>query len=143
MRRIEERGQIAQYAWFPAEEGIGMAGYVLVVDDDQAIREAVALALELAGFPSRTASNGKLALAAVEAEEPLLMVLDLRMPVMTGEEVVRALTEAGHTIPVIVVSADHRAERTAQEAGAFACLPKPFRVADLIRTVRSALAQAA
>jgi CheY-like chemotaxis protein len=82
---------------------------VLVVDDDPDIRETLRFVLEDAGYPVYTAENGKEALAVLAAAEqpPGLILLDLMMPVMSGDEMLKALksVKALAGIPVTIVTA--------------------------------------
>ena len=78
---------------------------VLLVDDDAAVRRSVAEGLELEGFEVVLASGGRAALAALEAVTPAVVVLDLAMPDLDGLEVLRRLREAGHDVPVCILSA--------------------------------------
>ena len=82
---------------------------VLVVDDDPDIRETLRFVLEDAGYPVYSAENGKEALAVLASGKPLpgLILLDLMMPVMSGDEMLKAL-KAVHAlaqIPVTIVTA--------------------------------------
>jgi CheY-like chemotaxis protein len=80
---------------------------VLVVDDDADIRESLRLVLEDEGFVVRTAADGAQAVAAMEAESPCFVILDLMMPVMDGWEVAGRMHDEEHlaTIPLCVVTA--------------------------------------
>jgi CheY-like chemotaxis protein len=82
---------------------------VLVVDDDPDIRETLRFVLEDAGYPVYAAENGKEALAILSSAErlPGLILLDLMMPVMSGDEMLRALKQvkALAQIPVTIVTA--------------------------------------
>jgi CheY-like chemotaxis protein len=82
---------------------------VLVVDDDPDIRETLRFVLEDAGYPVYTAENGKEALAILASQNrlPGLILLDLMMPVMSGEEMLKALkaVKALAQIPVTIVTA--------------------------------------
>jgi len=106
---------------------------ILVVDDDAAIRDAVALALTLEGYAVLTAENGLDALLALHAESrPDAIILDLEMPVMSGLEFraaqLRDPALAG--IPVIVLSSSSRTIRADRR------LPKPFDAEALLQAVR-------
>ncbi len=99
---------------------------VLVVEDDAAIREALQMALELEGFVVRTAEHGRGGLDALATiERPCLVLLDLMMPVMNGEEFLHALRERDviATLPVVVVSA--YSDTTARTLGAVGYVKKP------------------
>jgi CheY-like chemotaxis protein len=82
---------------------------VLVVDDDPDIRETLRFVLEEAGYPVYSAENGQDALQVLAASEPLpgLILLDLMMPIMSGDEMLRALraVRALAQIPVTIVTA--------------------------------------
>jgi CheY-like chemotaxis protein len=84
-----------------------MAPTVLVVDDDQDIRESLAQILTEEGFDVTAASNGAEALAEIERWTPDVMLLDLMMPVVNGWQVLEALRERNThpRIPVVVLSA--------------------------------------
>jgi CheY-like chemotaxis protein len=85
-----------------------MTGYVLVVEDNEDIREMMALALQLAGADVVCASNGREALALLkERSAPNLILLDLMMPVMNGWELNAALKrdEMLAKVPIVVISA--------------------------------------
>ena len=108
---------------------------ILVVDDDPAIREAVALMLELEGYSVRTAANGLEALSRIEETPPACVVLDLQMPVLDGWAVAQALAAQGMNYPVVVMTAAPESRRWARDIGAVACLSKPFNIDDLLAEV--------
>lgn len=84
-------------------------GTVLVVEDDQDIRETLAEFLEDAGYAVRTAANGQEGLTALRRDAaPCVMILDLMMPVMTGNELYEAMLADPQlaTVPVIVSTSD-------------------------------------
>ena len=115
---------------------------VLVVDDDDAIRAVVAaaLAFEL-GVRVFWARDGAHALARVGAlGPPALVVTDLRMPVLDGYGLIRALRSASATarVPIVGISAAGEEQR-ALAAGCDAFLAKPFDVDELVRVVRRLL----
>jgi two-component system response regulator CpxR len=80
---------------------------VLVVDDDQDIRDTVAAALETEGYRVSCAANGAQALAMMRGDRPEAIVLDLSMPIMTGWELLEAVHERRELreVPVLVLSA--------------------------------------
>lgn len=82
-------------------------GCVLVVDDDEALREIVAEAISDAGYDVEQAENGVEALDKMRQKAPCIVVLDLMMPVMDGWEVMAAMEsdEALSRVPVCIVSA--------------------------------------
>jgi DNA-binding response OmpR family regulator len=116
---------------------------ILVVDDDAKIVRLVRTYLEREGFRVVTAGDGPAALEAIEAHEPVLVVLDLMLPELDGRAVIRAVRrdeEAGRT-PIIVLSARGTTlDRIAGlEDGADDYLPKPFSPAELVVRVKAIL----
>ena len=124
----------------PHEPG-GLAGaVVLVVDDDAEIRDVVRWLLEDEGWTVETASDGRDALERATRARPALIVLDMGLPILSGEEVALRLHEVYvDPPPIIVVSADGRAGEKAARIGAASYLHKPFDVDALARLVRRAL----
>jgi CheY-like chemotaxis protein len=112
---------------------------ILVVEDNDDLRELYKIALRTAGFQVTQASDGLTALRAVEADRPDLIVLDLRLPLISGFEVQHQLSQlkAAH-IPVVVVTALPR-ERTRGLNVAWV-LSKPVMPEALVRTVVDCLA---
>jgi DNA-binding response OmpR family regulator len=111
---------------------------VLVVDDERLIRRLVEVNLLRAGYRVHTAEDGEEALAAIRADRPDLVVLDVMMPRMDGFELLTRLREDPELaeLPVIVLSARAH-DRDIFEAwrrGATMYLTKPFRPADLLTT---------
>jgi two-component system chemotaxis response regulator CheY len=119
--------------------------YVLIVDDSALARMIVRRSLSAAGFASdlfREAPDGQAALDAIRAEPPKLVVADVNMPRMTGEEMLAAirLEPALHGVPVVMCSsAVNEAMATRlRSLGARAVIRKPFAPQEL----QSALALA-
>jgi CheY-like chemotaxis protein len=112
---------------------------VLVVEDDEDVREAIQEALEEEGYAVSSAANGAVALDALRASEelPSLILLDLMMPVMDGERFLRELRGDARLqgLPVVIVTADGRAHAKASVLGAQEGLKKPVRMGDLLSTV--------
>jgi CheY-like chemotaxis protein len=76
---------------------------ILLVEDDDVIREIYAMKFELEGFPTATAENGKIALGLVDEFEPHIILLDMMMPVMGGLEFMQRLRAGGRKTPKIIV----------------------------------------
>jgi two-component system chemotaxis response regulator CheY len=110
---------------------------VLVVDDDEAIRDLLDDVLELEGYEARIAPDGEAALAAAADWTPDLIVLDLMMPKMDGWQFREAQRGLPHLrdVPVLVVSASQRAKDAYRELGAAAVVHKPFDLEELISTI--------
>ena len=113
--------------------------YVLVVDDDPAIRGLVADALRDEGFSVDLAAHGREALEAVRARRPATIVLDLMMPIMDGFSFMEAChhEKLCDNVPIVVISAVHDALRRIHEVPVHACIAKPFDLDELIRTIVS------
>ena len=115
---------------------MGQGRSVLVVDDDPAIREVIATALEDDGYSVETASNGAEALDKAEHHQPDAIVLDATMPVMDGWEFLEHwhARPVEHRAPVLVVSALGRSTAALQR-GAQGFLSKPFDLDTLEHTL--------
>jgi CheY-like chemotaxis protein len=111
---------------------------VLIVEDDEDLREMMAQMLTLEGFQAVAVANGREALAYLhESERPDVILLDLMMPVMDGWEFRRQqqADPALAPVPVIVLSALDQARATSLEAEAFLKKPLDFdRLLSLVRT---------
>ena len=102
-------------------------GPIMVVEDDPDSRAMLATVLELTGRPVVTAANGMEAYNLARRHHPSMIILDLMMPVMTGEEFRKAQLASPEIrgIPVVVLSAHHEAPRIARQMRAAGCLMKP------------------
>jgi len=108
---------------------------VLVVDDDSSILDTVSSILSGEGYEVVSAASGQEALAAVALKQPLVILLDMRMPVMDGWAVARALRNQGISVPIVVMTAAESAKRWADEVGAEGYLAKPFGLDELLTAV--------
>ena len=111
------------------------AARVLVVDDDPSILDTVSAILIGEGYQVMAASGGEEAIALTRSWHPTLVLLDMRMPMMDGWAVARALHETGARIPIVVMTAAENARRWADEIGAAGHLAKPFALDELIQCV--------
>ena len=104
------------------------AGHILIADDNPVNALIARRALESAGFTVTVASTGSEALEAAGEMDPVLILMDLRMPVMDGFEAMRRLRAAGSAVPIIAVSAEINPdiERRAMAAGADGVAAKPL-----------------
>ena len=113
---------------------------ILYVEDEPNLREEVAFILEMENFEIISAENGQQALGYIESESPDLILTDLKMPVMGGEELLDEVIRLGYSnIPVIVMSAFVVKEWTDRliEKGAKAYFSKPFSIDELVSKIRS------
>jgi CheY-like chemotaxis protein len=112
---------------------------VLVVDDEEAIAHLVADALEEEGYEVRVKHDGASALLDIVQDPPDLVLLDIAMPVMVGDELLRYLRRNGFPhLPVIVMTAGLRPESYLAD-GASAVVAKPFDLNRLIDLVGQSL----
>ncbi len=116
-------------------------GHILVVDDEPAIVTVVRERLEREGFTVRAVASGEEALAHMDTDPADLVVLDVMLPGMDGFEVLRRLRSAGHTVPVIVLTArDEDVDKiVGLELGADDYLVKPFNPRELSARIRAVL----
>jgi two-component system response regulator RegX3 len=113
---------------------------ILVVEDEQAIADAVTYALEEAGYDVDSVDTGDLALDAARGRDYDLMILDLMLPGTPGLEVCRTLRAESDLPIVMLTAADAEADRVeGLDSGADDYMTKPFSVAELVSRVRALL----
>jgi len=123
-----------------AERG-GIPGRLLVVDDDETVRDLLRRVLEEAGYDVVTAANGQEALDKMSQWQIETVLLDIKMPGMSGMEVLRQLTTNWPNICVIMVTGvdDAQTAVEAMKLGAYDYITKPFNRDDMVLTVRRAI----
>jgi FixJ family two-component response regulator len=116
---------------------------VFVVDDDAAVRLAIKDLLESVGIQVRTFASGAEFKARTPAEAPSCLILDVRLPGMSGLKFQRELTAAGVEIPIIFITGHGDIPITVQamKAGAVDFLTKPFREQELLDAIHKAVDQ--
>ena len=114
---------------------------VFVVEDDSLLRQAVDLILTQARYSVSTTAVGRGAVDLVARFRPHLVLLDIRLPDISGLKVLEMLRRAGHAMPVLMMTADNRPEmvRDVMNTGGSGYLLKPFEPQDLVARVRMAL----
>ena len=114
---------------------------ILVVDDEPAVRDALARALRLEGYVVELAGDGEAGLAALGLRTPDAVVLDVLMPRLDGLTACKRLRAGGNRVPVLMLTArDTVADRVAGlDAGADDYLVKPFALEELLARLRALL----
>jgi two-component system chemotaxis response regulator CheY len=119
--------------------------YILVIDDDAFVRQALTQILESGGYEVQCAPEGRQGLRAFKKRRPDLVISDIIMPTMEGLETVMELRILSRDCPIIAISGGGCFGRAdflvvAKQLGATATLSKPFEQADLLQTVAGCLA---
>ncbi len=117
---------------------------ILVVEDDHAVQKALKRLFESEGFSVEISPDGKAALDAFRRTVPSAIVLDLRLPLMSGRDVCREIKQQSPSVPIIVLSAttDVSDKVLLLELGADDYVTKPFSPRELLARVRAALRRA-
>ncbi len=128
----------------PAPGEPGSRPFVIVVEDDPAIAEGLALNLKLLGYRSEVIADGETARARIGEGRPDLVLLDISLPKQSGIWVLERLREAQDHVPVIVLSArqDEFEKVAALRLGADDYVTKPFALAELLARVDAVLRRA-
>lgn len=119
-----------------------MSATVFIVDDDEAMRDALAHLLDASGYPVRVFDSASSFLAAVDLDTPGCLLLDVAMPGMTGLDLHRHMIEQGCHLPVVFLSGHGDIPMAVQviQAGAIDFLEKPVNGQVLLKRVKDALA---
>jgi DNA-binding response OmpR family regulator len=114
---------------------------VIIVEDDAAIAEGLALNLRLQDYRTEVVADGEAASTRIDAAEPALVLLDISLPKRSGIEVLEELRATGNHVPVIVLSArqDEFDKVAALRVGADDYITKPFALAELLARVAAVL----
>jgi CheY-like chemotaxis protein len=119
---------------------------ILVIDDEDLMRQVIKEMLEVEGYAVTTAANGKEGLQLYQRELPDLIITDIFMPEMEGLETIRALQQDSSMVKIIAISGGGDRGMTsflayAKRFGALCALQKPFSREDLIKSVREVLGE--
>jgi FixJ family two-component response regulator len=125
-------------------ETLTKTGFIAIVDDDEPLREALGSVMKAAGFSSRTFASAEEFLACDDCDETACLILDVRLPGMSGIELQKRLIKANRPLPIIFVTAhgDASLQDSLMRAGATAFLYKPVRSEALLKEIRKALESA-
>ena len=113
--------------------------HILVVDDDQAVRDSLARSLQYSGYEVTAAVDGLEALARLSALRPDAVIMDVMMPRLDGLETTRMLRSTGNDVPILVLTArDAVGDRVdGLDAGADDYMAKPFALDELLARLRA------
>ena len=117
---------------------------ILIVDDEEVLRDVLEVVLRREGFDIITAASGEEALSVLDSTEEVdLMILDVMLPGISGIDTLRAVRISNPTLPVIVITAFSSIDGAieAMKHGAFHYIPKPFKNEEVVLTVNKALEQ--
>jgi DNA-binding response OmpR family regulator len=116
-------------------------GRILVVEDDPAVQKALKRLFESEGYTVEVQANGKSALESFQAAPPAVVILDLRLPKLSGGDVCKEIKAQAPTLPIVVLSAtsDVSDKVLLLELGADDYVTKPFSPRELLARVRAAL----
>lgn len=114
---------------------------ILVIDDDDSLRDTIAMLLEREGFRVVQAADGKVGMDQAMVAKPALILVDLRLPVISGVDVCKRVRSAGIATPIIVLSAvgDELDKVLLLEIGADDYVVKPFGTRELLARIRAVL----
>jgi DNA-binding response OmpR family regulator len=114
---------------------------ILIVEDDEAIAQGLRDNFQFEGYETHWASDGETAVRLAREEKPDLIVLDIRLPRMSGYEVCRKLRAGGSTIPILMLTARGEEEDRilGLDLGADDYVTKPFSVRELLARARALL----
>jgi len=114
---------------------------ILIVDNDRAVQRALKRLFESEGYGVEIRGDGKSALEAFRAAAPTAIILDLRLPELSGQEVCREIRRQSSTMPIVVLSAatDDSDKILLLELGADDYMGKPFSPRELLARVRTAI----
>lgn len=112
----------------PSHQEDKSSGRILLVDDDPNLLKSLAFQLGEEGYSVLVASNGEEAIQRIKEEKPALVLLDIMMPGMSGQETLKKIKEIDREIPVAMVTAvwDKEEGKRAFEAGAYDYVTKPI-----------------
>ena len=115
--------------------------FVVVVDDDESVRESLPDLLKVLGFESVAFASAAALLSSQTLDSVDCLILDVAMPAMSGPELMRQPALATRDIPIIIITAlpDESIRREMINAGAVECLLKPFSEGALLHALRKAL----
>ncbi len=118
-------------------------GIIAIVDDDEPLRQALGSVMKAAGLSARTFASAEEFLACDDCDDTACLILDVRLPGMSGIELQKQLSKTNSRLPIVFVTAhgDASLRDSLMRAGAVAFLYKPVRSDALLKEIHRALAQ--
>ncbi|MFZ0747632.1 MAG: response regulator [Terracidiphilus sp.] len=118
---------------------------IAIVDDDESVREALAGVLKTAGFAVRIYASAEEFLESYDGQEIACLLLDIRLPGMSGVELQRKMIESGNRVPIVFITAhgDENLRNVLMNAGASGFLEKPVRRETLLAQIGAAISKTA
>jgi FixJ family two-component response regulator len=118
-------------------------GIIAIVDDDEPLREALGSVMKAAGFVTKTFANAEEFLNSADQQDTVCLILDVRLPGMSGIELQKWLVDANSQVPIIFVTAhgDASLRDLVMKSGAAGFLNKPVRSDALLKEIHAALAK--
>jgi DNA-binding NtrC family response regulator len=122
----------------PEERHMPETANVLIVDDDEEVRQLYSDIVELIGFTPKAVADGMTALQQLKANNFSLVILDMRIPDMSGLETFKGIRQFDTDVPVVLTTGYGMDEnvKEALSMGALLCLEKPFNVVRAMKTLR-------
>ena len=114
---------------------------ILIVDDDPSVQDVLSEIVSTYGLGALVAVSAKEAIATLASQKVDVILLDISMPDIAGDQFLSFIRKKGFQVPVVVVSGqvDEEMEKRLKEAGISGIVRKPFEVADVIDAVEKAL----
>ncbi len=127
------------------EPGLTATERILVIEDDRAVQKALKRLFECEGYSVDVATDGSAGLEMFRKMQPSALVLDLRLPGMSGQDVCQEITQIAPDLPIVILSArsDVADKVLLLETGAHDYVTKPFSPRELLARVRAALRRSA
>ena len=124
-------------------QALTKTGIIAIVDDDEPLREALGSVMKAAGFATNTFATAEEFLESATQRETACLILDVRLPGMSGLELQKRLSDADSLVPIIFVTAhgDASLRDLVMRSGAAGFLNKPVRSDALLREIHAALAK--
>lgn len=109
---------------------------LLIIEDEPSIRELLVAVLQSEDYQVSAAADGEQGWELLRTMRPELVLLDLRLPKITGREIIEKLEAEGNPVPVLVISAEKNTSNIKRSSGRIAFIHKPFELDELLESVQ-------